>query len=350
MKVGSRFGSRIFLGSGWAVAITVGRTLQPVGKGDFVKMNNASTRTSPDDGDECPCHGAHEHFCSDGKHLNAFPKLRTTPWEKQRAVVSVLQKLDIYYPGAGTGAAWKFYEKMEQYDNSTLYGFKFSRVNIEYHQVRSLTSTHIRFRCEACEMATDPIHFLHSEPNAIHFLDMFRKLVAPVMIEDKIDVKAFQRSQSKEVPPPPPPKPPVYDCQYEWERQTNDAVKKWAFAQPPPPPPRDSRSGSSSSRNSEASELDSPEDDADDKMECAFFLLEKEGKRKRRKRALEIVTDLMKRSGGSRQKAADILVDILWPARDTDVFALMDDEETTASPSEPAVPSEANVTTAGSYS
>ena len=103
-------------------------------------------------------------------------------------------------------------------------------------------------------------------------------------------------------------------------------MKEWAFAQLPPPPPRDSRSGigSSSSRNDDA---DSPEDDADDNMECAYFLLEKDGA-KRRKKALQIVTDLMERSGRSKQRAADILVGILWP--DSDLFALKDDEETTA--------------------
>jgi hypothetical protein len=54
--------------------------------------------------------------------------------------------------------------------------------------------------------------------------------------------------------------------------------------------------------------------------------LEKGDNVQRRKRSLEIVTDLMKRSGGKRQKAADILVEVLWPVRDSDAFSLMDED------------------------
>ena len=286
----------------------------------------------------CPYHGAHEHFCSDGTHVEAFPKLRTDSWKKQTAVLSLLQRLDNVYPGVGTGAIWKFYEKMDEYDNSTRFGFKFSRVHIEYHTVKSTTSSHVRFRCEACERATDAMHFLASAKDAKNFLEVFGKLVAPMIIEDRVDMREFKRSRSKEGPPPPPPLPPDYVCQYEWERHANDAVKQWCFAKTPPPPPkrgsdsdRGSRSGkgSSSSRNSETSQPDSPVDaikDESTELDCAPFLLEKGDNVQRRKRSLEIVTDLMKRSGGKRQKAADILVEVLWPVRDSDAFSLMDED------------------------
>ena len=62
-------------------------------------------------------------------------------------------------------------------------------------------------------------------------------------------------------------------------------------------------------------------------LDCALFLLEKGDNVQRRKRALEIAQDLTKRSGGSLQKAADILAEVLWPVRDSDGFYLMDEDE-----------------------
>ena len=52
--------------------------------------------------------------------------------------------------------------------------------------------------------------FLHSKDNANEFLEFFRKLVAPVMIEDRVDMREFTKSRSKEVSPPPKPVPPDY--------------------------------------------------------------------------------------------------------------------------------------------
>ena len=55
-----------------------------------------------------------------------------------------------------------FMGMVETISSSPMYGFKYSSLQLEYHQVKSKTSTSVQIRCVNCKMATEPFYFILS--------------------------------------------------------------------------------------------------------------------------------------------------------------------------------------------
>ena len=164
--------------------------------------------------------------------------------------------------GTLTKYGWEFHKNWDKYETSALYGFKLGNLQIEYHNVKSASSTWVRYRCANCMRSTDNEYFVRSEKDAASFMENFRRITEPLMIEDRVDTEVFMRSRSNETvaiedrvdtektvagrppppphigrnlrpstgrppSPPPPPKKPDYECQFEYMRHVNDDFKAW---------------------------------------------------------------------------------------------------------------------------
>ena len=123
----------------------------------------------------------------------------------------------------------------------------------------------VRIACGARTPSTLSIQ----KKDAASFMENFRRITEPLMIEDRVDTEVFMRSRSSETvaiedrvdtekfmrsrsnetvadrppppppigrnlrpstgmpPPPPPPPKPEYECQFEYMRHVNDDFKAW---------------------------------------------------------------------------------------------------------------------------
>ena len=154
--------------------------------------------------------------------MKLYLKLRRTDWEKENALQSIFQRLtgvfgaedlkDLPYLS-------HFIAKQEVLSGSGAYGFKWTELQLNYHQVRSKTTTEVQFRCNNCKMATDPFRFLRSKEEAVEFLQRFRQMTVMMLAPDPVDFGMY-------VPPEEPPETD-YRCHFEDGRHQNDNVKEW---------------------------------------------------------------------------------------------------------------------------